>query len=51
MWYGIMKEFDCEVSSAWSECGTVKAEAFYEQAPEPRKRRENLAAEFASSDP
>ena len=28
MWYGIMKEFDCVVSSTWSECGKVRAEAF-----------------------
>ena len=28
MWYGIMKEFDCKVSSAWSVCGKVRAEAF-----------------------
>ena len=27
-WYGIMKEFDCEVPSTWSACGTVRAEAF-----------------------
>ena len=28
MLYGITKEFDCEVSSTWSVCGKVRAEAF-----------------------
>ena len=28
MWYGIMKEFDCKVSSSRSVCGKVRAEAF-----------------------
>ena len=28
MWYGIMKEFDCKVSSSLSVCGKVRAEAF-----------------------
>ena len=27
-WYGIRKEFDCNVSSTWSLCGKVSAEAF-----------------------
>ena len=27
MWYGVMKEFDCKVSSTWSVCGKVRAEA------------------------
>ena len=28
IWYGIMKEFDCKVSSTWSVNGKVRAEAF-----------------------
>ena len=32
-----MKEFDCEVSSAWSECGRVKAEAFTNRHLSPEK--------------
>ena len=28
MWYGIMKEFDCKVSSTWSVCEREKEEAF-----------------------
>ena len=28
MGYGIMKEFDCQVSSTWSVCCKVRAEAF-----------------------
>ena len=28
MSYGFMKEFDCKVSSTWSVCGKVRAEAF-----------------------
>ena len=28
VWYGIMNEFDCEVSSTWSVCGEGRAEAF-----------------------
>ena len=32
---GIMKEFDCKVSSTWSVCGKVRAEAFYTQALKP----------------
>ena len=28
MWFGIMKEFDCKMSSTWSVCGKVRAEAF-----------------------
>ena len=27
MWYGIMKEFDCKVSSTWSVCGKGRAQA------------------------
>ena len=32
-----MKEFDCEVSSAWSECGKVRAEAFTHWHLSPEK--------------
>ena len=28
MWCGNLKEFDCKVSSTWSVCGKVRAEAF-----------------------
>ena len=27
MWDGTMKEIDCKVSSTWSVCGKVRAEA------------------------
>ena len=32
MWYGIMKEFDCKMSSTWSVCGKMRPEAFCAQA-------------------
>ena len=28
MWYEIMLQFDCKVSSTWSVCGKGRAEAF-----------------------
>ena len=31
MWYGIMKEFNCKVTSTWSNCGREKEVAFPHQ--------------------
>ena len=31
MWYGIMKEFNCSVTSTWSNCGREKELAFSHQ--------------------
>ena len=41
MWYGIMKEFDCKVSSTWSVCEREKEEAFTHKHSSPEKE-ENL---------
>ena len=40
MWCGIMKEFDCKVSSTWSVCGKVRAEAFTHKHLSPEKKEE-----------
>ena len=40
MWYGIMKEFDCQVSSTWSVCGEERAEAFTHRHVSPDKKEE-----------
>ena len=40
MWYGIMKEFDCKVSSTWSECGKGRAEAFTHRHSSQDKKEE-----------
>ena len=39
MWYGIMKEFDCKVSSAWSLCGRTR-EAFAHRHSSPEQKQE-----------
>ena len=44
LWYGIMKEFDCKVSSTWSVCGKVRAEVFYAQALGERQEGRSFAA-------
>ena len=44
MWYGIMKEFYCKVSSTRSVCGKVRAETFRHRHFRPRQERRNFAA-------
>ena len=41
MWYGIMKEFDCKVSCAWSACGREREEAFTYRHSSPEKKDKN----------
>ena len=45
-WYGITKEFDCKVSSTWSVCGEVRAEAVYAQTLWKRQEGRAFAAGF-----
>ena len=40
MWYGIMKEVDCKVSSTWSVCGRKREETFTHRPFSPPMRRE-----------
>ena len=39
MWYGIMNEFDCKVSSTWSVSGKGGEHAFTIRALEPEGRK------------
>ena len=43
MWYVIMEEFDCKVSSTWSECGEGRAEAFHTQALSSPDKKEEIS--------
>ena len=40
LWYGIMKEVDCKVSSAWSVCGRKREETFTHRPLSPDEQEE-----------
>ena len=40
MWYGMMKEFNCKATSAWSKCGRAKETAFTHRHLSPKKEKE-----------